>query len=346
MSSILTSGTIFPYIPAFFIGAAIASPPGSGYAYLPIPASSHGRLSYADIGSVMRFLAANGDKATRAIARRRLLSRLAMRLTPSEIGTRVRRNALDGYLISFPKCGRTWLRVLMTVSIAKHLSLKVKDITGLSELAHLDARAPFILVNHDEGPHLQAASEIRYRPDIYDGKKVLFLLRDPRDVLVSMYFQATRRRRFEQKAVPRPKNLSEMITQKRGGLQSIIKFYNVWSERAAYDDRIRTIHYEDLLDNPRGYLRRCLEHFGIVGVSEKDISAAVTTGRIENMKSLERSKSAGTGRLLPGDEKDPESFKVRRGIAGGYRDYFTAKEIARINALLSKNFSGALSRYK
>ena len=34
-------------------------------------------------------------------------------------------------------------------------------------------------------------------------------------------------------------------------------------------------------------------------------------------------------RVRPGDEGNPDSFKVRRGKIGGYRDYFTPDSSAR-----------------
>jgi len=40
--------------------------------------------------------------------------------------------------------------------------------------------------------------------------------------------------------------------------------------------------------------------------------------------------------MMPGDRGNPDSYKVRRGKVGGYRDYFDDAEIARIDALVTE----------
>jgi len=43
----------------------------------------------------------------------------------------------------------------------------------------------------------------------------------------------------------------------------------------------------------------------------------------------------GSGqRVRPGDGGNPDSFKVRRGKVGGYRDYFTPEQIRVIDAMV------------
>jgi hypothetical protein len=39
-------------------------------------------------------------------------------------------------------------------------------------------------------------------------------------------------------------------------------------------------------------------------------------------------------RLIPGDKKNPDSFKVRRAKVGGYKDYFTDEQVGEIDAMV------------
>ena len=55
------------------------------------------------------------------------------------------------------------------------------------------------------------------------------------------------------------------------------------------------------------------------------------------MKRLEQEqvfRSSGT-RLAPGDEANPQSYKVRRAKVGGWRDYFDDEQVAAIEALVA-----------
>jgi len=44
-------------------------------------------------------------------------------------------------------------------------------------------------------------------------------------------------------------------------------------------------------------------------------------------------------RMAPADRSNPDSYKVRRGKVGGYRDYFDDGQIARIDAIIGDRLS-------
>ncbi len=53
---------------------------------------------------------------------------------------------------------------------------------------------------------------------------------------------------------------------------------------------------------------------------------ALEFSRFENMQKLEAAGAFDSKILHPGDVRDPESFKVRRGKIGGYREYLSAED--------------------
>jgi alcohol sulfotransferase len=59
------------------------------------------------------------------------------------------------------------------------------------------------------------------------------------------------------------------------------------------------------------------------------------------MKKLEEKEAfASSGRrLVPGDRKNPDSFKVRRAKVGGYRDYFDDDQITEIDRFVRESLS-------
>ena len=68
--------------------------------------------------------------------------------------------------------------------------------------------------------------------------------------------------------------------------------------------------------------------------SDSEIKDAVDFAAYENLKKLETKKAFRGSRLIPGDKKNPDSFKVRRAKVGGYRDYFDDQQIAQIEELV------------
>ena len=54
---------------------------------------------------------------------------------------------------------------------------------------------------------------------------------------------------------------------------------------------------------------------------------ALEFSRFENMQKLEAAGVFDSKILHPGDVRDPESFKVRRGKVGGYREYLSDEDL-------------------
>ena len=71
---------------------------------------------------------------------------------------------------------------------------------------------------------------------------------------------------------------------------------------------------------------------------------AARFGSIDNMRSMEQGEFFGrkNSRMRPKDPSNPDSFKVRRARAGGYRDDFTPAQLAELDELLLKKLSPTL----
>src|SRR5512134_3911917 len=79
-------------------------------------------------------------------ARKRIAAIVPRRLLGS-----YRRMRTDVYLVSFPKCGRTWLRVMLGRVFQLQYDLPPDaDLVELHRLAELDARVPCIVATHDD----------------------------------------------------------------------------------------------------------------------------------------------------------------------------------------------------
>jgi hypothetical protein len=73
--------------------------------------------------------------------------------------------------------------------------------------------------------------------------------------------------------------------------------------------------------------------------SDEEIQEAVDFGSFDNLRKLETSGFFRQGGLTLRDPNDPNSFKVRRGKVGGYRDYFSPEQVAELDELVRSRMS-------
>ena len=249
------------------------------------------------------------------------LSILGEYISPPRVLERMRS---DLYIISYPKTGRTWLRMLMKQALHQHLGIPIKDPLEFHELTNYDNRLPRISVAHDDEPHWKKPSELTTnKKRWYRNKKVILVIRDPRDTMVSLYIQMTRRWKV---FTPSDKSMNDYIWQERGALKTMIRYYNIWAENKEIPADLLLVKYEDLHERPLQCLRKCIEFLGIYDISDETLMSAIEENKLEKLKKREASGEFTSKRLRPGFKGDPESMKMRKGKIGGYEDYLTPKQ--------------------
>ncbi len=236
----------------------------------------------------------------------------------------------DVYVISYPKCGRTWLRMMLGKVISTHLGMEEATALQLGDLISHPA-IPTLKFTHDDQANLKTSAELNLTKNEYKHKKVIFLVRDVRDVVVSYYFELTKRHTVNPHYTPYEGDLSSFLRYERGSLDTIIHYYNIWAENRNLPQGFLLVRYEDLHAAPQAELRRVLDFIGLPQVADQVIADAVAYASFDNMRKLEASQALDTFRLRPGNENDPESFKTRRGKVKGFVDYLTADDIAYID---------------
>ena len=235
----------------------------------------------------------------------------------------------DIYALSYPKAGRTWLRALIGKLLADRLGIPERWILQ-TEFLTRRAGTPAVRFDHD-GSDLMLGIRWQDMPrdrSRYAGKRVLLLGRDVRDILVSAYFQATRRINVWTGAI------SPFVRDDRYGVEKLLAFYRIWSDSRGVPEAFMFVRYEDLHADAAGTLGRVLGFLGIEA-NPGEIAASVAYCRFENLKRGEAESRYSDTALVPGTPGDPESFKVRRGRVGGYRDYLSCDDIALIDAAVA-----------
>jgi len=232
----------------------------------------------------------------------------------------------DVIILSIPKSGRTWLRAFLCAYFCRRFGLEFTLRPGRYDLPGF----PRVVFSHDLFEH-------RTKGDRWDrvrGKylvprrelkraKIIVLARDPRDCFVSLYLQLTRRDP-NAPAKLRQKSVSEMLRDEKFGMRAIISTMNRWLNEFSHGDNFTLVRYEALRAAPAEHFRDLLGVLGEPSPDATTLREALEFSRFENMQKLEAAGAFDSNILHPGDVRDPESFKVRRGKVGGYREYLSA----------------------
>ena len=172
------------------------------------------------------------------------------------------------------------------------------------------------------------------------AKRLVLLVRDPGDVMVSFYYQWQHRmkpgKRWVNDYPDGPLGLYEFAMHPRTGLPNLIAFMNRLAAETNGRDDVLRVRYEDLRRAPQQTLEGLIR-FVAGEVDVAAVRSAVEYGSFQNMQRLERENASdprASTRLKPRDASNPQSFKVRSGRVGGYRDSFTPEQVAVMDALV------------
>ena len=91
----------------------------------------------------------------------------------------------DYVIVSFPQSGRTWLRTMLTRFYQKRHGIDEMRLLGLKNLNKLDPRIPKVFFTHDH--YIRDYTGRRDSKVDFAAKKIVLLVRDPRDTAVSSY---------------------------------------------------------------------------------------------------------------------------------------------------------------
>ena len=227
-------------------------------------------------------------------------------------------------LLSFPKCGRTWTICMLAQVLNNTLPLDESDVLlkskglkyfhgeGMITDGHPFASTPNGVLN----PH-EASTRLKHKfcyPYVRPAQPVVVITRDPRDVLVSTYYE----QRFRDPLHKYSGNLSSFIRGSVGSLSTILAWQStlhgaLLSLPSACRRSFLVVSYESLKACAACSLRRILCFLGH-RPDNHIISTAVARCGFGSLKAL-NSTNPKWGVFGAGP---PESNKVRAGIVGGY----------------------------
>ncbi|GAB4227468.1 MAG: hypothetical protein Tsb0032_34030 [Kiloniellaceae bacterium] len=241
------------------------------------------------------------------------------------------RNA-DAFVVSYPKTGRTWLRVMLGQFLAARIG-KGQDVLldtyAITEMAGVKKT----LFTHD-GPFLLFSGarydELTFHEASYRGRDVIFVVRDIRDTLVSSYFQESQRMNTYSGTI------SDFLRDDVFGVRRIVTFYNLWYQNRDLPRSFLAVRYEDMHADPAAVLAEVVRALGVADASREALQQAVDYASFDNMKRMEKTGVFRDPMMQPGRAGSGESFKVRRGKIGGFTDYLSPEDVAYVQQVVEE----------
>lgn len=231
-----------------------------------------------------------------------VLRKLAGRLRGNELRTDPR----DVFVVSYPRSGNTWVRFLLANLLRTRDGEPVDFYTLPQYVPDLHIEEHRDIVRRMEPPRLLKTHDLpaRYM------RRVIYLLRDGRDVAVSHYVYLKSLGRFDG-------SFMEYLESPQGP-RRWARHVSEWLD--ARDGRaLLVVRYEDLKSETVGQLRRMAQFAGLPDDSES-VDWSVKQSSFETMRHLQ--DTAGR----PYD--NVEGFEhVRKGLVGQWREWFDGAHI-------------------
>ncbi|MBI2718313.1 MAG: sulfotransferase domain-containing protein [Rhizobiales bacterium] len=215
-------------------------------------------------------------------------------------------------IVSYPNSGRTWLRVM---------------------LDELGVRPRF---THAQSRYILAlpATAIAEGVENYRHRRVLMLIRNPKDTTCSNYHQVTKRGKKWQG------DFKTFLRHPNYGFERILAFNLAWLDaRQRFHRGFHVESYEGMCADTPMALRRIVDFLNVPGVGDAAIAAAAARNRFDRMKAREQSGELFAqhgNRFSAGQVDDPDSRKARRGRIGGHVEDMDGEDIAYCDELLRR----------
>lgn len=235
-------------------------------------------------------------------------------------------------IVSYPKSGRTWLQKLIIEAVRLETG-QTEEFSDITE-ASADADIPLILSTHAGSSWEEWVRDYKsvQKDDWqkYDHAKIIFLVRDPRDVLVSQYHHIRHRTGYEKF------DKNYLVRNPNVGILKIIHFMNKWQRYfETYPEQVFRMSYEDMRKDTEAELIKMFDFWGLK-ISGSHILQAIENCTLERMKKKEQSH-ADSPWMVTSDKSNSNAFQSRKGMIGEYKEFFDQDDIDYINTQISEH---------
>jgi Sulfotransferase domain len=263
----------------------------------------------------------------------------------------IRKFKKNTYILSYPKCGRTWAATVMMHYVGKTKGVldEAQDFAlnpnrARPDLFRLNRAAVF---THDISTRQRTSEQLaaEFSLEKYMGNPLVFLVRDPRDVLVSFYYHNLKR--IHKTGLPSGTTMDEFVRMPKYGLERLITYYNLSAKNAKIQDNIRFFRYEDLRGGGAYNLESWREMFEFIFQTPIDLGALQWSLEINSFdKMKKREHQLEQNKNTDFEEKSDDLRRVRRGKIGGYKSEMQNETLHYVNDYIEEHLDDFFDFYK
>jgi hypothetical protein len=227
----------------------------------------------------------------------------------------------DTFLVSFPRSGNTWARFLVC---------NLMNPDDPVNFAQLESRIPEIYDVTDRNLRAFPRPRIIKSHECFDPryKKIIYIVRDPRDVLISYYeFQLKRRVISDGCSLEEffPRFMESEFEPKTGSWRDHVVS---WTATRGGQKSFLLLRYEDLLANTQKESTKIALFLGLDSNPER-IARAVTLSSADRMRKLEKEQARQWKETR--NTRQDKPF-VRQAASGGWKSTLEERFVAQIES--------------
>jgi hypothetical protein len=226
----------------------------------------------------------------------------------------------DTMVVSYPRSGNTWTRFLIANLLHPgkeitfvNIETLIPDTSSISSRALKRIPRPRIIKSHDYFDH-------RY-------PRVIYIVRDPRDVALS-YYDFQRKYRQIEDGYPLESYVDEYVNGKLSSASWGTWGENVgsWLGTRGRCNRLLLLRFEDMLQDTRRELARIADFLGVSTTQEK-IELVIANSSSQRMRTLEQQQQ---NQWIATKKHRKDIPFVRAAKAGGWKTNLPARSVLQI----------------
>ncbi|KAK1273535.1 Cytosolic sulfotransferase 5 [Acorus gramineus] len=265
----------------------------------------------------------------------------------------------DVILVTFPKSGTTWLKALTFATINRNRADVAEPNHPLSMLSKLNPHecVPFISFLYNDGrlPDLDSLHEPRLFAEhvpfsllpesvLGSGCRIVYLCRDPKDNLVSLWHYMLAR--AHARGLAQYHSFDEVFELFCSGISMGGPMWDhvldYWRESLRRPERVMFMKYEQLKGDTGGCLKRLAEFIGCPFSEEEEregkVEEIVEMCSFERLSELEVNKNGRRG--IGSREIENKEF-FRKGVVGDWKRHLTAEMAEQLDRITEEKFRGS-----
>nr|XP_044990134.1 sulfotransferase 2A1-like [Jaculus jaculus] len=240
----------------------------------------------------------------------------------------------DTVILTYPKSGTNWLVEIVCLIHTKGDPKWIQSVFSWRRSPCLESNNGYALLENTEGPHLMK-SHLPFRlfpKSLFNSKaKVIYVIRNPRDVLVSGYFFWK-----DSKLHKHPKSLQEYLEWFIEGnvpYGSWFEHIRGWMSMRERDNFL-VLSYEELKKDTRGTIEKICQFLG-KKLEPEELDSVLQNSSFQVMKDNKMSNFS----LVPTHYFPNGVLLMRKGISGDWKNHFTVAQAEAFNKIFQEKMA-------